>query len=362
MTPTNLLARNPSRELLVYKVKVHKGLRMSRREDEERRLASYLCPETDSLGTTGVILSDEIEEYVRQFKLIDPFDPKNLKAAGYELTVGRRHAIGGDFGELMDGPGKNEVIIPPFEVLIIQTTETVNLPRFLIGIWNIRVAWAYKGLLWVGGPQVDPGYVGYLYCPIYNLSNREVTLKLGEPIALLGFLKTTPFKGRVSVEYSRPPRRILFEDYNPNELKSALFTEAGEKLRVIENEIEQFKKEIEEKITKSEAKLERSTTTIETRLNSITATTFTALAILVGSLSILVGSVQRLQETFPWWFYLSIIFSIVAIVIASLALKKSRGTEPKPRSEKSESSNKTTKFVVLILSGTTIFLLWKIFW
>src|SRR5262245_57936495 len=103
LTQANPLAQSPSRELSVYKVKEHEGLRMSRREDEEKRLASYLCPEADSLGTTtGVLLSDAIENYVRQFKLIDPFDRKNLKAAGYELTVGHRHAIGGNFGELVD--------------------------------------------------------------------------------------------------------------------------------------------------------------------------------------------------------------------------------------------------------------------
>jgi len=54
-----------------------------------------------------VLLSDEIEYYVKQFKLIDPFNPKNLKPAAYELTVGDEYSIGGKIKKLLDEPGKN---------------------------------------------------------------------------------------------------------------------------------------------------------------------------------------------------------------------------------------------------------------
>jgi deoxycytidine triphosphate deaminase len=158
---------------------------MSRREKGKKLLEQLKCFEQDPLRTTGVLLSDEIEEYVKQFKLIDPFDPNNLKPAAYELTVGDEYSLGGKTGKLSDESGKNEVKIPPFEVIVIKTRERLNLPRFLIARWNIRVKWAYEGLLWVGGPQVDPGWVGHLCCPIYNLSDHEVTLRLGEPIAVM---------------------------------------------------------------------------------------------------------------------------------------------------------------------------------
>ncbi|KFD42568.1 hypothetical protein HY02_00295 [Peptococcaceae bacterium SCADC1_2_3] len=146
-----------------------------------KKYPEYLpcCPEEDPKGEPGVLLSDEIERYVCEFKLIDPFNSENLKAASYQLTVGDEYAVGGEIGKLYDEAGKNKIKIPPFEVTVIKTKEMINMPRFLIGRWNIRVSKAYDGLLWVGGPQVDPGYVGHLYCPIYNLSNREVIYRVG---------------------------------------------------------------------------------------------------------------------------------------------------------------------------------------
>ena len=109
---------------------------------------------------------------------------------------------------------------------MIKTAETLNLPRFLIARWNIRVAWAYKGLVWVGGPQVDPGYVGHLFCPIYNLSNKDVWIKKGDPIALMDFVKTTSFdpecRDEKSKQYRRPPKRVVLEDYEIDEFRSAL--------------------------------------------------------------------------------------------------------------------------------------------
>lgn len=105
---------------------------MNRKERERKLLKQYQCPEHDSLGTVGILLSDEIEYYFKQFKLIDPLDPKNLKPAAYELTVGDEYSIGGKTGKLSDEAGKNEIRIPPFKVAVIKTREKVNLPRFLI--------------------------------------------------------------------------------------------------------------------------------------------------------------------------------------------------------------------------------------
>jgi deoxycytidine triphosphate deaminase len=138
----------------------------------------------------GVLLSDEIELYVQNCNLIDPFDRANLKPAAYELTVGDEYFISGEFLTLESaGKENSKIIIPPFEVAVLKTTELLCLPRYLIGRWNIRVKHAYSGLLWVGGPQVDPGYVGFLFCPIYNLSDKPVTLNVGDRLLLFILLR-----------------------------------------------------------------------------------------------------------------------------------------------------------------------------
>jgi deoxycytidine triphosphate deaminase len=133
-------------------------------------------------GMAGILLSDQITYFAQNHNLLAPFSKENLKPAGYELTVGDEYFMSGQYLAL-----ESHITIQPFEVAVIKTGERLRLPRFMIARWNIRVRHAYAGLLWVGGPQVDPGYSGYLFCPIYNLSDKPVTLYKGEPLALMDF-------------------------------------------------------------------------------------------------------------------------------------------------------------------------------
>jgi deoxycytidine triphosphate deaminase len=314
---------------------------MDRKEIERKILEELPCPEDDALIRPGVLLSDEIERYVNKFKLLDPFYPENLKAAGYELTVGDEYAIGGKIAKLEDEPGKREVTIPPFEVLIIKTRERINMPRFLIARWNIRVKWAYEGLLWVGGPQVDPGFVGHLSCPIYNLSNKEVTLRFGEPIALMDFVTTTPFQKEKSTSYKRPPNRIVFEDYHPTTLKSALFTEARERINDVE----------------------RKVNAVETRLNTTIGIFFTMIAVLFAAIAIFVSSAKEVSVTLPIWVYGSTGFSILALVVSIFALTKVgiRGNQiPPPDLTKRIATVERLSILIVIAQGMIVALLiWK---
>jgi len=182
---------------------------------------------------SGVLLSDQITYYALNHHLIAPFDTDDkLKPAGYELSVGDEYFLSGEFHDLED-----KVTIPPFEVAVLKTKEVIRLPRFMIARWNIRVKHAYAGLLWVGGPQVDPGYAGNLFCPIYNLSDKPVTLGRGEPLALMDFEKTTPFDAAKCKSYQFPPKRVVLQQYSIDDLRSALFTRAGRKLEEFEESI-----------------------------------------------------------------------------------------------------------------------------
>lgn len=211
--------------------------------DKRRRLLSQLQqippseddPHPDRIG---VLLSDEIQFYAQHHNLICPFRLENLKPAAYELTIGDEYFLNGEYRTL---DASNDIIrIPPFEVSVLKTAEIVRLPRYIIARWNIKVSLAYSGLLWVGGPQVDPGWVGHLYCPIYNLSDKTATLRLGDEIAIIDFVKTTPFDNAKSEDNLKRyplPRRIIIQDYNIDDLRSALFTNAGQKLREFEEQI-----------------------------------------------------------------------------------------------------------------------------
>src|ERR1051326_736254 len=192
-------------------------------EMEKERLRRFpAIPSTptneDRIGQ-GVLLSDQIKRLIDNYKMIDPFNEDNLKAASYELSVGAKYGRGGKTYSLEEN---GQLTIEPFDVVIIQTRETLNLPPFLIARWNIRIRWAYKGLLWVGAPQVDPGFKGLLACPLYNLSSNPVTLSYGDAVAAMDFVTTTAVT-KDSKPYPWDTRtRIVFEDYEKDGLESAL--------------------------------------------------------------------------------------------------------------------------------------------
>lgn len=253
--------------------KLKKQLDQKDKQSEEKILREIIDgthrPHNDDLKTSGVLLRDEILYYQRSCDLIKPFEPDSLKPAAYELRVGDQYSVEGESHKL---DVDESLEIGPFEVAIIKTRERVNLPHFMIGRWNIKVSKAYDGLLWVGGPQVDPGYSGYLFCPIYNLSDTEVTLGFEEELAVIDFVKTTPFDkdGTSAVaenwddlegewEYSddfenEPPEpekykddmkaqnRITFSQYEPDSLQSALFAEVEKRFNTLDNRIEQLEK------------------------------------------------------------------------------------------------------------------------
>lgn len=274
-----------------------------KKKHELERLKHFSCPQSDQRenAPVGVLLSDEIQHYVRTVKLIDPFLEINLKAAGYELSVGDEYVIGGERRELkLDG----EIRIPPFNVVVIKTAETINLPRFLIARWNVRVKWAYEGLLWVGGPQVDPGWVGHLCCPLYNLSDKEVVLRAGDPIALMDFVTTTPFKPGKSKEYGRPPKRVLLQEYKAAELKSALYTEAKQRIDDIGKE--------------TRAKID----TLEKRMEFFLGSGLVIVTILVAALAIITTFGK--DTLVPVWPNVSVLFSLLALAFAFVAYLRSR--------------------------------------
>jgi deoxycytidine triphosphate deaminase len=233
----------------------------------------------------GVLLSDRIKDCVDRYRMIDPFNPENLKPAAYELSVGEIYSVGGNVHPLGPEVGKRELRIKPFEVAIIQTLERVNIPNFMIARWNIRVGLAYQGLMWVGGPQVDPGYKGYLACPIYNLSDKMVTLHYGEPLAVIDFVTTTTPQ-TYSLRYKDPDKRtrLIFEDFNPT-MRSAL-------AELAQNRLDRFEGLLDE----IQARNETRTQHVQGRIDQFTAVTYMTMAVLVGAVAIIAAKAPSISS------------------------------------------------------------------
>jgi dCTP deaminase len=274
--------------------------------EREIDLLKKLRLEQDALPQEqGVLLSDQIRACVSSFQLIDPFHPAQLKAASYRLTVGERYALNGQPNTLGE---HQEIRIEPFQVAVIQTRERINMPRNLIARWNIKVSRAYEGLIWAGGPQVDPGYAGHLFCPIYNLSNKVVALHFGDQIAVIDFIKTTPFHPNACEVFDRPPAAVVLEDY-PIQWQSALHTYATQI------------KEWEQKLASTQEEMESRLAQFKGGLDVFVGITFAVMGVLISALAI--------KPEKPVASVVPILFSLAALVFSLLAILQGRARPDK---------------------------------
>ena len=306
----------------------------------------------------GVLLSDQIEHYATEKDMIKPFNKDNLKAASYYLTVGgEKYYIDGEKKVLGKNSNSNYITIKPFQVAVIETTEELQLPKDIIGRWNIRVSQAYAGLVWVGGPQVDPNYKGRLSCPIYNLSNNIIILKRGEELATIDFIRTTPFvEGKSKIQlYDNPD----VSRFNPENTTSAL----SKKLSDFENNTEKIKKEAQESIEKIKKEAQESIENIKDGLDENRRRTdrfvwgiFTTIAVLITALAIMVsnpGTSSNTADTSLIWVYMSFIPSSVAILLSIWAITKCA-----PRNQEVRVPFSTILIVLIIVALIlTLFLL-----
>jgi len=211
--------------------------------------------------------------------------------------------------------GKNEFIkIDPFQCVIVSTIEKINLPRFLIARWNLRLDLVYKGLLWLGAPQVDPGYCGNIFCPIFNLSNKEVELRLGERLALIDFVKTTNYNENECIQkFDRSKVKKTIWDYE-FKLESALYKDR-KRLDDIEQIVNDVKNEVNNKFQEFRDLLYK-------RIYTLSTIVFTVMAIIITALSILVS--VSADTSIYVWNLVGLIFSVGAIIISFVALWRTR--------------------------------------
>jgi deoxycytidine triphosphate deaminase len=146
-------------------------------------------------ASPGLLLSDRIEFYREKVNLIFPYDRQYLRPGSYTIHAGCEYIISPRAGELIHGDLADDksVVIPPSGLIYIRFFEEVNIPHYLIARFNLRVTQVYRGLLLGTGPQVDPGFRGYLGCPIHNFTDTAKTISFFEDLITIDFEKTTVF-------------------------------------------------------------------------------------------------------------------------------------------------------------------------
>ena len=287
----------------------------------------------------AILLSDQIHYYINELSppLLHNPDGQQiskkeldecLDAASYKLRLGDEAHVGGEWVRVSaDKP----LVIPAHQVAVVKTYEEVNLPRFLIARWNLRVKWVYEGLLWTGGPQVDPGWQGHLYCPIYNLAERQIVIPHKERVFTMDFALTTPppentttkgytksghTKDGYKVSVHKGERGKTIQSHDVNRLRSAPF----EQLRQLAN--------------------------LDVRVNSFNTFTFLVLAVVVAAIGVVASlgigpvarsgsdSVQVATHGAGSNLVLSIVamaFGFAGLLIGSISLTMRSGSVPRGR-------------------------------
>lgn len=141
---------------------------------------------------TGILLSNRIDELCNQGLLIAEgfYKEKNLRPASYTLTVGDDYIDSkGEVHRLTDD--EDSFIFEKNSIVFVSIHEKFDIPFYIIARFNIRVNWVYDGVLLGTGPQVDPGFSGRLSCPLYNLTNNDLTINRRQDFATIDFEKTT---------------------------------------------------------------------------------------------------------------------------------------------------------------------------
>jgi deoxycytidine triphosphate deaminase len=122
--------------------------------------------------------------------MIRPLQSHLLKPAGYELTLGARCLVQGE--EVLLSEREPALRIPKNAVAFVSMEQALCLPHYVVASFDLTIELIYRGLLLGTGPQVDPGYQGGLSCPLHNISDDEIEIRLGDPFAKMDFVKTVP--------------------------------------------------------------------------------------------------------------------------------------------------------------------------
>lgn len=148
-----------------------------------------------------MILNDtDIENLAKSKSLITPYNPKNLRRASYDLSVGVEFCVfdGKDIRRANNTMIQSHTLasgqsfeIPPNSVCFISCSEQILLPNDTCARVSLRMSYIYRGIVVTSQPPFDPGYEGMVVVMIHNLSNQPIPLKEGERFVTIEFFRTT---------------------------------------------------------------------------------------------------------------------------------------------------------------------------
>jgi deoxycytidine triphosphate deaminase len=150
----------------------------------------------------AVLLADHIKYWVKKGYLIvpdrdtyqdirDTFEIKQLKRAKYDVRLGKAYYQAGEYHILDDNHPLLEIV--PYELVFVESYEVFKIPSNVVAVYDLRIKCCMGGLGLQTGLQLDPEYYGRFFCPLFNFSDTNVTLKYKSQFASVQFIYTTLF-------------------------------------------------------------------------------------------------------------------------------------------------------------------------
>ncbi len=122
--------------------------------------------------------------------LVDPLDEDIIRENGLDLRLGRQYCRFRRTSQLLDtrNPGKpgdyyvcgesDEIVVEPYEHILLHTLEYIRLPDYIAGLVNLRSTYARVGL-YIPATVVDAGFEGQLTIEVIG-SSFPVKLYAGD--------------------------------------------------------------------------------------------------------------------------------------------------------------------------------------
>ncbi len=160
---------------------------------------------------------------------LDQLTEVGASNVSYDLRIGQRYR---DHKEraVKQLSGSSEVELRPGAAIIIETAESLHLPRMMYGSIAPKVSLLQKGLSTTYS-KIDPGYHGHLLITLFNLGKTTVPLKQGDRFCALTLFEVGEGARLYDKESKQidaePARRGLRDRLEANQIYITLFVAIG---------------------------------------------------------------------------------------------------------------------------------------
>lgn len=147
----------------------------------------------------SLLTSQEVRQAIETKAIaIEPLKEDNLKAASYDVRLGKRGIIAKslsmdelkvrvdrhDIPEL-DIEMEKSINVPGGGFALVSSLERIAMDGYHVGHIGMKTYYVRKGLMLLSGLQIDPWWDGFLILGLANLSPRTITLDFGDDLCTI---------------------------------------------------------------------------------------------------------------------------------------------------------------------------------